>query len=284
MEKIKIKFADFWGGFNYNPNLSNVGDNVFYDMLSERFEVEISDTPDILIYSVFGNTNQNIKYCKRVFYTGENIRPNFNNCDYAISFDYIDDPRNHRLPLSGITLYENNIKKHFPKSKSPSIIKSEKNKFCNFVFSNQNANHRNQLFSKLNSYKMIDAGGRVFNNLGFLVSNKIEFLKSYKFTICFENSEYPGYTTEKLIHPKLVDSIPIYWGNPDVAKDFNTKAFINAYDLKDLDELVSFIIEVDKNDNLYFDMLNETHFKDDKIPFDLDYNNLLDFFENIIHQ
>ena len=118
----------------------------------------------------------------------------------------------------------------------------------------------------------------------YTISNKIEFLKSYKFTICFENSEYPGYTTEKLIHPKLVDSIPIYWGNPDVAKDFNTKAFINAYDFKDLDDLVCFIIEVDRNDNLYFDMLNEPHFNNDKIPFDLDYTNLLDFFENIIHQ
>ena len=48
------------------------------------------------------------------------------------------------------------------------------------------------------------------------VSNKMDFIKDYKFVISFENSSNPGYTTEKLIEPMLVNSIPIYWGNTEV--------------------------------------------------------------------
>ena len=57
----------------------------------------------------------------------------------------------------------------------------------------------------------------------------MDFIKDYKFVISFENSSYPGYTTQKLIEPMLVNSSPIYWGNKSVGKDFNTKSFINVF-------------------------------------------------------
>ena len=38
-------------------------------------------------------------------------------------------------------------------------------------------------------------------------------------TIAFENSSFPGYTTEKIFEPMLEGSIPIYWGNPRVDED-----------------------------------------------------------------
>ena len=106
MKIIKIAFSDFWGGFEYNPVGKSNYDNVFYRILSERFDVQISDDPDFLIFSVFGNSHNRFR-CKKIFYTGENIRPDFNICDYSISFDYLNDSRNIRFPLSAITLYEN---------------------------------------------------------------------------------------------------------------------------------------------------------------------------------
>jgi hypothetical protein len=283
--KIKIAFSDFWGGFEYNPTGKINFDNIFYKILSERFEIEISDKPDFLIFSVFGNNHLNYK-CKKIFYTGENQRPNYNLCDYSITFDYLEDKRNFRFPFSGIIMYENNIKKNWNKEIDFDKIFSEKTKFCNFVFSNPAPQSpRNFLFLELSKYKSVDSGGAVYNNLGKLVEpgwdNKLKFMNQYKFTICFENSEYPGYTTEKIIHPKIVNSIPIYWGNPLVANDWNTKSFINAYDFKNIFELIEYIKEVDNNNNLYKQILLEPHFKSENIPQDLDYNNLLDFFDKI---
>ena len=279
---IKIAFSDFWLGFNYYPDKTHVGDNTLYDILSEKYDLEISDNPDILIFSVFGNSYSRYN-CTKIFYTGENIRPDYNKCDYSLSFDYNSDERNYRFPLSAITLYESGIRDKFPKEMDFDKIKSEKTKFCNFIFSNPNAQLRNQLFFELSKYKRVDSGGRAHNNIGYLVDNKLDFINNYKFTICFENSEYPGYTTEKLVHPKLKDSIPIYWGNPRVGDDWNTKSFINAYDFNNLGDLIEYIKEVDNNDDLYYKILSEKHFTSgDELSNDLQYKNIFTFFDKII--
>lgn len=280
MKKIKIAFSDFWPGFDYNPDGKKKTDNVFFAMLSERFDVEISNNPDFLIYSVFGNNHYNYK-CKKIFFTGENIRPNMDYCNYALTFDYLDHPRHHRFPLSAIFLYENDKIDTFPKEIDFDKIKSEKTKFCNFVFSNANPVLRNTLMYKLSQYQRVDSGGRAYNNLGYLVDDKLKFINEYKFTICFENSETNGYTTEKIVHPKLMNSIPLYWGNPMVSKDWNTDSFVDYYKFNDLDKYIQFIIQMDKDDDLYFEMLKQPHFKDDKIPFDLDYRIMLDFLEKV---
>jgi alpha(1,3/1,4) fucosyltransferase len=278
-KKLKLAFSDFWGEFEYNPTKKTEGANIFYQILSERFDIEISDNPDFLIYSVFGNNHQRWN-CKKIMYTGENMRPHLGYCDYSISFDYTEDKRNLRFPLSAITLYENGIKDVFHKNTDIEKIKREKTKFCNFVFSNPNAPVRNTLLAELMKYKHVDSGGRAYNNLGYLVGDKQEFISQYKFTIAMENSENPGYTTEKLVHPKTADSIPIYWGNPLVHQDWNTKAFINAYEFGNIGELVEFIKEVDNDDSLYEKILMEPHFNGE-MPLDLKHTTLLDFFDKI---
>ncbi len=279
-KKIKIAFTDFWGGFENNPTGMTNFDNVLYRMLSEFYDIEISNEPDYLFYSVFGNNHFNYKNCVKILYTGENKRPNFDECDYSLSFDYMDDERNLRFPLSAITLYETGNKDGFKKDIDFDKIKSEKTEFCNFIFSNPNAQLRNMLFQELSKYKRVDAGGRVLNNIGYLVDDKLKFQSKYKFSIAFENSEYPGYTTEKLVHPKLVDSIPIYWGNPVVDKDWNTKSFINAYDFDNLLDLIDFIKEVDNNDDLWYKILTEPHLNPNSK--DINWKSFIDFFEKII--
>lgn len=279
-KKIKIAFTDFWGGFENNPTGMTEFDNVLYKMLSEFYDIEISSEPDYLFYSVFGNNHYRFKDCVKIFYTGENRRPNFDECNYSLSFDYMDDERNLRFPLSAITLYEGGKKDGFEKNIDFDKIKSEKTEFCNFIFSNPNAGLRNLLFQELSKYKRVDAGGRVLNNIGYLVDDKLKFQSKYKFSIAFENSEYPGYTTEKLVHPKLVDSIPIYWGNPVVDKDWNTKSFINAYNFTNILDLVDFIKEVDNNDDLWYKMLMEPHLNENSK--DINWKSFIDFFEKII--
>ena len=274
--KIKINFEDFW-----HPRTTEaIRKNPLFQLLSKRFELELVDKPDFLIYSCFGK--EFLKYkCVRIFYTGENVRSNFNECDYAFSFDYPVTEKNYRLPLYRLYL------KVFEKLRSSKInvdinsIINEKRKFCNFLYSNPRAQERIEFFHKLQGYKQVDSGGRLMNNVGFFIEDKIDFFRQYKFTIAFENSSYPGYTTEKILHAFVANSIPIYWGNPLVAKDFNTKSFINCHEYDSFEEVIERIIEVDTHDDLYQEYLREPAFPGNVENKHVNEANILERFEII---
>lgn len=272
--KIKIDFSDFWSGFNKT-------DNYFYNLLTDKFDVEISDNPDYLFFSVFGNNHINYK-CKKIFYTGENIAPPLGYCDWSFSFDYTSDNRNYRLPL--YLLYDGYYDLQKPKKIENSLLDR---KFCNFLVSNGKCEERNSFFSKLNEYKKVDSGGRWLNNIGYVVSDKKEFQSRYKFSISFENSAYrpqnPGYTTEKIMEPMIVNSIPIYWGNPLIHKEFNTKSFINYYDFNSFDDLIEYIIMLDNDDEKYLEVLNEPWLNNNMIPENNKRDNIRSFLYNIFN-
>jgi hypothetical protein len=256
-KKIKINFSDFWGGYDKT-------NNYFYNLLKDEFDIEISNNPDFLFFSVFGNQHQNHR-CKKIFYTGENVAPPLGYCDWSFSFDYLDDPRNYRLPH--YLLYDG-----YYELARPKIIGElfAKRKFCNFVASNGNCQERNQFVQELSKYKMVDSGGRWMNNIGYPVSDKRKFQSEYKFSVAFENNAYrpqhPGYSTEKIMEPMTVNSIPLYWGNPIIDKEFNTKSFVNFYDFGNVKDMIDFIIKLDKNDDKYLEMLNQPWFDEYNIP------------------
>lgn len=277
METLRIYFADFWKSFDMQ-------DNYFWNLLSERYRLLLDPKhPDILIYSHLGKrdirkqTFHRYK-CLRIFYTGENLRPDFNECDFALSFDFTDDPRNLRLPL--YVLYDD-----YPQllhRSFPDDLLARKTKFCCFVVSNPDNPVRNEFFRLLSEYKHVDSGGRYLNNIGGPVSDKIEFMKPYKFVVSFENESYPGYVTEKVYEPKLVDSLPIYWGDPLISKEFNSKSFINCHEFDSLEAVVERIKELDQNDKLYLQYARAPFFLDDRPNEYVDKERILTFFQQII--
>jgi hypothetical protein len=256
-KKIKINFTDFWGGFDKT-------NNYFYNLLKDEFEIEISNNPDYLFFSIFGNQHQNFN-CVKIFYTGENIAPPLGYCQYSFSFDYLDDVRNYRLPH--YLLYDGYYDLARPKIIEESM---SQRKFCNFVASNGNCQERNQFVQQLSKYKKVDSGGRWMNNIGYAVDDKLKFQSEYKFSIAFENNAYrpqhPGYTTEKIMQPMTVNSIPVYWGNPLIGKEFNTKSFINFYDFEYTGNMIEYIIELDNNNEKYLEMLKTPWFINNIIP------------------
>jgi len=56
------------------------------------------------------------------------------------------------------------------------------------------------------------------------------------------------------------ETIPVYYGDPEIVKIFNPKAFINASDYATVEDVVKRIIEIDNDDDLYIKMLNEPIF------------------------
>jgi hypothetical protein len=273
-KKIKINFSDFWVGFDKT-------NNYFYNLLKDEFDIEISNSPDYLFFSVFGNQHQYYN-CKKIFYTGENVAPPLGYCHYSFSFDYIDDSRNYRLPH--YLLYDGYYELARPKLIDDSM---SKRKFCNFVASNGNCQERNQFVENLSKYKKVDCGGRWMNNIGYFVQDKRKFQSEYKFSVAFENNAYrpqhPGYTTEKIMEPMTVNSIPLYWGNPQIDKEFNTKSFVNFYDFGSFDDMIEYIIELDKNDDSYMEMLNQPWFENYNIPENNKIENIKSFLYKIFN-
>ena len=254
---IKVMFTDL----NRPFTLVNIHNLFEWRMASKKYSLELSENPDVLFYSCTGD--EHLKYnCTRVFYTPENVRPNFNRCDYAFSFDYPVSERNYRLPFyRRLSEY-----KQLFRPRNPDYVLNQQRKFCSFMVSNSNAITRIEFFKKLSSYKNVDSGGRFLNNIGDPiqtgVENKLKWMNNYKFSITFENSSYPGYTTEKLMHALITDTIPIYWGNPLASLDFNPKAFINCHDYSSFDEVIELVKEIDRNDTLYKEYLNQPYLKD----------------------
>ncbi len=250
-------------------------DNIFVNALKKaEISYELSEKPEVLFYSVFGNRHNLYRDCIKVFFIGEPIAPDFNECDYAIGFDkMVFGDRYLRRPL------------WFPdRCNIPQMDISDEEalnrKFCNFVYSNDKDGNAVELRTKfaklLMEYKHVDCPGRVLNNMTSdllaredrdWVRSKVDFLKGYKFTISFENSKYNGYTTEKMLNPLSARSIPIYWGNPKVEEDFNPDAFVNANGYEDrLEEIVKKIIELDNDDDAYLRMLHANPMKSDYDP------------------
>lgn len=279
---IRIKFTDFWPTLHRTQHCS---DNYFLNLLQKRFSIELSDEPEVLFYSVFGSEHKNY-HCYKIFYTGENIRPNFNECHFAFSFDHLQQDNHYRLPV--YLLYLESPALLVKQNLDVDRIINQKTKFCNFIYSNPSGTKRIDFFERLSRYKPIDSAGKVLNNtgkpLGGFTREKLSFMKDYKFTIAFENSEYPGYTTEKLIHPMLVHSIPIYWGNPLVHLDFNPKSFLNYYDVPDEDAFIERIIELDQNDDLYREYLLEPYYHSNQVNPLIEPERILDVFEKIFKE
>lgn len=250
--RLKLKFVDTYRGWKDDNNL-------FSNVLSEHYDLEFTDEPDILFFLPFGT--EHLKYrCRKVFVTGENVRPDFHVCDYAFSFDYLDDPRNYRLPLS----LWGNVQKPVDFDAAAELAK--KTKFCNFLFSNPSCPIRNDLFEKLSRYKRVEAGGRCKNNLGYRVADKRSFLADFKFTIAYENTTHPGYLTEKITDAFAANTIPIYWGDPLVHRDFNPASFINYYDHGSNEAVIERIMELDQDDDAYLEMMRQPRYTCGEFP------------------
>ncbi|UOG76002.1 glycosyltransferase family 10 [Hymenobacter tibetensis] len=74
---------------------------------------------------------------------------------------------------------------------------------------------------------------------------KIDVLRQYRFNIAYENTNgLPGYLTEKIFDSFAACTVPIYWGDPDVAKSIPKDCFIDRRDFKSNEELYQFIADM----------------------------------------
>lgn len=258
----------------FNPIFNHVTLSLASEFPLFVTEVSKGEVPDFLFFSVFGSPHRAPCYdrCVKIFTCEENIRPPWGECDFAFTGDRLNDPRHLRYPIYARYLYH--LKDHTGRTLvkhanyNPAAILKSKTRFCNFVYSNGGARERIMFFEMLSKYKHVDSGGGVLNNMGRKVGDKLAFLENYKFTIAFENSQYPGYVSEKLAEPMVANSIPIYWGDPNIHFDFNPHSFVCADESENLEtqfrRIIGHIVYLDNHDDAYLRVLTEPWFYDNQ--------------------
>ena len=273
--KIRVKFVDYW--CEDHPQDDNL-----YKILSKRYDLELSDNPDYVFGQRFGYKHLYYENAIKIEKSGENTVPDFNFYDYAIGCDFLEfGDRYLRVPMVAFNPAYAKVCQATPPC--PEVLLNRD--FCSFVVSNGNGHPlRLKFFQELSKYKKVSSGGRFMNNIGQPggVRDKLDFISHFKFNICFENSASPGYTTEKIIQALAEFTVPIYWGNPLVEKDFNSSCFILLRDEEDVERVIEEIIHLDKNDDEYLKRCTAERFSFD---YQKHYDQaILDFLSRIIDQ
>jgi hypothetical protein len=267
--ELRVAIADMWQSKRWRGAL----DSPVFKLLSQRLSLVESDDPDLLVYSVFGESFRSHR-CRRIFYTGENRTPDPRDCDASLSFRPTSDD-NYYLPLYKWRIREHNIR---PPDDIDEVIE-EKTRFCNFIYGNPKPQDRLAFLAELTSRRHVDCGGSLLNNIegSVGVTDKLAFVRECRFTIAFENESIPGYTTEKLFDAYEGNTVPIYWGDPTAVEIFNPRAFINCYDFPSWSAVADYVNEVDSTPELYRSYLEQPLFPGGGVPTFLQDDAILDW-------
>lgn len=286
---MKVGFLNFWPDFDFENNF-------FINTLRSMYQnIEISKKPDYLFFSVFGDFDGVDSYdCVKIFYTGE---PDWNypvqklkqKSDFSFSFDFSDDLNHFRLPFYVIQARGGPESILHDSGRDITAIKAQKKKFCAFVCTSEHCKERNNIFELLHKYKKVDSAGYWLNNVGyhltrdpkFWIESKLSFIKDYMFVIAYENCSQEGYTSEKIFEPMQVNSIPIYWGNPKINLEFNSKSFVNRHMFDSDEEMLAYIHWICSDEKKWEEVISEPCYNDNIINLWAQKENIMGNFRRI---
>jgi GR25 family glycosyltransferase involved in LPS biosynthesis len=257
---LRLAFCDMWVDFNPDHNFITGA----FKTAGVKFTKDLIH-PNLVIFGPFGKEHEKFKFIPKVFFTGENLQPIIrDDIKINVGFSHVQNENYTRIPnwlleLNLFGLDETLVRNPFPFN--PKLLfrkkQDKRSKFCIFVASRPMCPERNTLYNIVSRYKTVDSAGMVFNNTEWIESGpggsggqqaKIKAYEKYKFVIVGENSQTPGYVTEKLLHAKLAGCIPIYWGDPSVHLEFEKGSFLNVADYASENDLLKRIEQLDSND------------------------------------
>lgn len=73
-------------------------------------------------------------------------------------------------------------------------------------------------------------------------------LARYRYAICFENTIFPGYLTEKLFDCLLAGCIPIYWGDPTIGEQAPPECYVDYRQYGSMAELDRYLHQLGPNE------------------------------------
>lgn len=262
-------------------------------MLEQRYHIiEDAEHPDFLFYTHYGYEHLRYADSVRIFIGYENTAPDFTICDYAVScIRLIFGKRSLWYPIA---LWNQQLHA-LPRLSDEAALNRD---FCAFIFKQESmgegAKLRKELAQALmKDYRFVHCPGRVLHNteapelaargdMNHWQESKMRYLSRFKFNIAYENSNTPGYISEKLMDCYKAGCVPIYWGSEGDIAPFPKESMIYACDYPNVQDLVARIQEVDSNDELYLSMLHANPlYTQQTLPSEKD---LQDFLFRIIEQ
>jgi alpha(1,3/1,4) fucosyltransferase len=192
--------------------------------------------------------------------------PKLDSFDYGLGFLYLRHPRYFRLPCYACEFRAEQLVKP---ADFVDRFMAEEREFCSFLVANANPRRtivRLNFFHLLNSKKRVDSGGAAHNNIGRMVGYdvRLPFIGRHRFHLAFENKRWRGYVTEKLPTAMAAGALPIYWGCPNIAREFNPKSFINASDFRTAEEACQRVLALDGDRDQLAGILREPWFHENR--------------------
>jgi alpha(1,3/1,4) fucosyltransferase len=250
-DSLRLATSDFWERFDFR-------DSFLWQVLSEQWDLELDERAGLLIYSVYGRRHRRRRATKVLLLGEPSDLPRRQTYDYALSWHLRHDDRHARLPVAIWSLLANPGVEAALEARSHAEWQTRP-EFCNFVYNRANARERREFFAALSKRRFVHAPGSVEHNTEFGPGGrrladwwprKLDYQRHFRFTIAFENSSFPGYTSEKIVDALLAGTIPIYWGNPKIALDVDPGSFVNAADYCSWDELADYVLRIDDDPQL----------------------------------
>jgi glycosyltransferase involved in cell wall biosynthesis len=176
-------------------------------------------------------------------------------------FTFLDDVIDNKK------FFKINYTTEFPSHNDTTL--GNKNKFCAMIVGNKNIEH------KLSLYKHRKEAIRWFENnhpeefdlfgVGWdpneypsykgRVDSKIEILRNYRFSICYENvKDINGYITEKIFDCFKAGCVPIYWGARNISQFIPKDCFIDKRNFSDYESLYVYLKGI--SNERYLEYLN----------------------------
>lgn len=258
---MRVAYLDFW------PTFEPAHFAARFPALAALAPLEVVGDPraaELVVFSCFPDGRRTTRPCDprrlgatgvRLFYSAENVAPDFATCDFAMTFRReLVDARHLRVPNYVATAAQQGFAPaalHAPPA-DPAALLAAKTRFCAYVQGNC-LPFREEFVRAVARYRRVDCAGRSLNNSGSTVdrAGKLALFRASKFAITFENEAAVGYVTEKLADALLAGCVPIYWGDPTVALDFDPRCFLHRRDFASADELVAEIARLDRDDAAY---------------------------------
>ncbi len=230
--------------------------------------VEDEEEADIVLMSVFPHAQARYPD-KTIVIIGENVRPRYDFYRFSLSCDFDTyGGRNFRLPeWYGELQWTGDLAPRIPcgshgheeRVEIDSLLAPREHielrpKFCCLVSSYREA-HRALALEALSQVGEVDVFGGMSGEP--VLRSKYDFLREYRFNLCFENSIFPGYYTEKAFQAWAAGCIPLYFSDPYFTVDFNPRAIINRISFPTLAAFVEEVRRVNQSAELMTQYLRE---------------------------
>ena len=221
---------------------------------------------------------------KLVYYTPEKNVPNMSLCDLAFGHapeEEVEDANYHRMPFYALTYWNDRQELLKPRLERYPWKQWRERQFCEFVYS-MPMPEREAFFDILNERERVNAPGRSRNNCaaigGYATPEehrqasdcwhgpRLDYAAQHKFAVSHENSDVPGYVTEKIVSAFLAGCIPLYSGSDYAVKDFNPKAFLHMKDFESPEAMAEEAVRLYRDEEACRAILEEPIFRNNELP------------------